>query len=385
MAEIRLNLRYILFLGLASFVFFYYILAGSLKTTLPDRYQPTKKNSLIVQRLRPNIDVQTENDQVGLISLIKDPQPRDGIYNRNSQSVTEKSIDPSDNKAIMYMEGWVDFEDFYNSDFNIYLDFHSEAKCGYKCTSSRTGEVRYSSVNVVVIQPSTLRLDPPKKHPHQYWILHAFEPLTGLQSENLHSNGYSPLIDHYMIQPADSLTPLSFLRRLNAFSSANIVPKSHPALCLSQLVSTCKPLTPGALGLTLGGELSSLSPGLSIIAVGVCTELSATLAVPSNSTFIILDETVCQRSLLEHFLMALRDERRFIPVVPRRERESDMRELYSVAPPNSFIYAGDYKDSSALLSHLQKVVYGNDLFSSYHTWREKYTLHTAAGQCLCNI
>lgn len=54
-----------------------------------------------------------------------------------------------------------------------------------------------------------------------------------------------------------------------------------------------------------------------------------------------------------------------IPIVLDTKR----RDYERVAPPNSFIYANDYRDHQALAQHLYDIVTNQTLYEKYHQWR----------------
>lgn len=294
-------------------------------------------------------------------------------------------------KTIMYMEGWMHYDSFYNGEFNLYLDLYSERECGHLCVSTRTGEMRFAAADVVVFQPSTLRLNPPKKHKHQYWILHSFEVLQDRQMEYLYKRGYTDLIDQYMIRPENVITPLAFSTKVHSVNNGlyddmrlmNYFNR-HPLLKIGQVVSSCEILSDSAYELKLenplGRQLKQFASEVGLVYINSCYEIEPPMHLPLDATFVILDESDCQNSLLEQFSFIQRSNTDAIPIVPSVSAEV-LNELSSLAPPHSFISMSGFDDLRALLQHLKDVRASSELFLGYHKWRGTYTLDTDVGEC----
>ena len=319
---------------------------------------------------------------------------KDVVTERSTRNVT-KNMPPTKpfSQTIMFMEGWVENEDFYNGEFSVFFYQYAKPQCGYRCTIVRTGEVRFASADVVVFQPSTLRLTPPTKHQHQYWILHSFDKLNPREEKNLQRRGYRDLIDQYIIRPRTVNTPLFFSETFNAVPRDGSMDDDtkimryfnrHPSFNIGQIISTCRVLPQSEYAKMLknnwGGKLKELSssPSTKLTYYSICYEVEFSLSLPFDLTFVVLDESDCHNSLVEQLMIVLKsnmDAIAVVPVVP----PPVYFELLAITPPHSFIGMNEIGNIENLFLHLQKVLTDSELFLSYHRWKASYTLGGKAG------
>lgn len=298
-------------------------------------------------------------------------------------------------KIILFMEGWVDYPEFYNSAFLMYLDYNSKDACGYKCMAYRTGERKFSSADVIVFQPSALTIEPPKKHSGQIWVLHSFFELQDYDYKNIHKHGYEDLIDFYQIRPDYILTPLEFNKELNDFEDRGFESDiklmnhhSHKAgLIFAQLIESCEPFKAREMSAKLdssfGYTLSQQKPGLvNVIPVLTCYGRPELLTLPTNATFVILDNSACHNAMLDQLLQIYLYESHYaIPIIPPLFHLDQIVEFREISPPASFISMEYYDDNPKMLfQHIQQVVWHWELYRGYLSWRGMYTLSTETGE-----
>lgn len=296
--------------------------------------------------------------------------------------------------TVLFMEGWVDFPDFYNSDFSIYLDFFSPQLCGCLCRAFRTGESRFSAADVVVFQPSALTKEPPRKYPKQIWILHSFFELEEYDFRHIRQNAYTELIDYYLIRPENVLTPLLFNKDISflvdrGFEAEIKIMKyynAHPVFNVVQMVRSCTLLPStdrtGILSHALASQFKEKHSKVGVYFVTHCYGTFESFSLPANATFAVLDNSSCHNAMLDQFIKTLSFEDAYvIPVIPPLSSSDLLHEFQQIAPPRSFISANDFNNNlDSLVHHLNEVVSNTKLYRSYHAWRGKYTLNTEAGE-----
>ena len=300
-------------------------------------------------------------------------------------------------EIILFMEGWVDYPEFYNSDFVMYLDYNSPAACGYKCMAYKTGERKFSTAAVVVFQPSALTIEPPTKPSGQIWVLHSFFELQEYDFRNLRKHGYENLIDYYQIRPQYVLTPQEFKIELNeiedqGFESDMKMMKFHnrkAGLVFAQLVESCENLKPSELAAKVrtnfGNELQKLNPNnISIVPVQTCYGRPELLKLPTNVSFVILDNSTCNTVMLDQLLQVFLYESHFaVPIIPLLHDIDQLMEYREMSPPASYISMEEYDNMiKPLFAHIQQVVWQPQLFRGYLSWRSTYTLATDTGMDL---
>ena len=86
-----------------------------------------------------------------------------------------------------------------------------------------------------------------------------------------------------------------------------------------------------------------------------------------NKYYLAFESQSCRDYITEKFWRSLAYG--IIPIVfgPRNKQS-----LERIAPPNSFIYTGDFKSLKNLAEHLNKINRNRTLFSEYHQWRRFY-------------
>ena len=86
-----------------------------------------------------------------------------------------------------------------------------------------------------------------------------------------------------------------------------------------------------------------------------------------NKFYLAFESQSCRDYITEKFWRSL--SHGIIPIVfgPRNKQS-----LERIAPPNSFIYTGDFKNVSDLAKHLNEINQNRTLFSEYHRWRRFY-------------
>jgi hypothetical protein len=100
-----------------------------------------------------------------------------------------------------------------------------------------------------------------------------------------------------------------------------------------------------------------------------CHRLSQceTFELSQNRFYLAFESQSCRDYITEKFWRSLAYG--IIPIVfgPRTKQS-----LERIAPPNSFIYTGDFQSVSKLVEHLNKINQNRTLFSEYHQWRRFY-------------
>jgi hypothetical protein len=86
-----------------------------------------------------------------------------------------------------------------------------------------------------------------------------------------------------------------------------------------------------------------------------------------NKFYLAFESQSCRDYVTEKFWRSL--VYGIIPIVfgPRSKQS-----LERIAPPNSFIYTGDFESVSKLAEHLNEIGRNRRLFSEYHQWRRYY-------------
>jgi hypothetical protein len=86
-----------------------------------------------------------------------------------------------------------------------------------------------------------------------------------------------------------------------------------------------------------------------------------------NKFYLAFESQSCRDYVTEKFWRSLAYG--IIPIVfgPRNKQS-----LERIAPPNSFIYTGDFQSVLELAKHLNKIGRNRRLFSKYHRWRRFY-------------
>jgi hypothetical protein len=86
-----------------------------------------------------------------------------------------------------------------------------------------------------------------------------------------------------------------------------------------------------------------------------------------NKFYLAFESQSCRDYITEKFWRSL--DYGAIPIVfgPRNKQS-----LERIAPPNSFIYTGDFQSVLELAEHLNKISRNRTLFSEYHQWRRFY-------------
>ncbi|XP_067938471.1 abscission/NoCut checkpoint regulator-like [Watersipora subatra] len=273
------------------------------------------------------------------------------------------------------------------------LDCDLDLYCNrcYNCTSVRIGEIRFAAADVVVFQPSSLKLAPPRKHPHQYWVLHSFSSMKHNELKNFQEHNYADVIDYYMLRPPNVNTPLFFNKQFNSLTDDGVDEDTrimryfnrHPSFNIVQMVSVCELLSEEGYAqmLTdpLGQRLHEMSSEGQLHYVNICFEVALGIKIPDGSTFVVLDESDCYNSLVEQLVALVSSNSDAIPVLPTLS-EDILRELRSVAPPKSFISLNDFTNEEELFKHLQNVIEDSSMFLQYHKWKASTTAITQAGK-----
>lgn len=86
-----------------------------------------------------------------------------------------------------------------------------------------------------------------------------------------------------------------------------------------------------------------------------------------NKFYLAFESQSCRDYVTEKFWRSL--SYGIIPIVlgPRNKQS-----LERIAPPNSFIYTGDFQSESELAKYLNEIGRNRTLFSEYHQWRRFY-------------
>lgn len=288
---------------------------------------------------------------------------------------------------IIFMEGWMEDQWFYNSDFNVYLEFYSHKLCGYRCSTGRIGEYRLASARLIVFQPSALKLEPPRrKYDGQLWMLHSFQPLTDEDHSNIKSNGYDELLDFYLIQSQAPL-PVRFLNRTHGKHLSQSVSTEHfmmpdapRNLSIVQLLSSCTQPDPVSfkqmIDDSLGSHLKALRPDIQVKYALTCYGGTDNFKPDDKTAFYILDSNVCFNDMIDQLYRVLRAKQPAIPVLPRLPGSLSRETFTEFAPPGSFISYLDYGSVEGLFSFLRQVLADSELFKKYHRWRQLYDLDT---------
>lgn len=363
----------------------------------------TKRDQMVLTQISAD-KVKTQKNSGPLsnsVSNLQQPSVHEAAhrFSKNySSSVKEKvvsKLQPPEQKviSILYMEGWIENEELYNGKFSLYLDYYSRNVCGFSCVAAHVGESRVSMADVVVFQPSSLKLDPPKKHSHQYWILHSFLELQPHELSNYQSRGYYQLIDYILIRPFQTVTPLFFLHKINAWPSDKIDSENqkiktfnfHPNLNVAQIILSCDSLSNKAGEETLEGsigyEIQKSSGKIDVQVISFCYGKDPSMHIPADMSFVILNQNSCFNSLLDQLLFILKNNFNAIPIIPLLPHPDDYRELSLLAPPNSYLLFKDFDNVESLVTYLKRTIENKELFASYHSWKRLYTMNTVGGKC----
>jgi hypothetical protein len=86
-----------------------------------------------------------------------------------------------------------------------------------------------------------------------------------------------------------------------------------------------------------------------------------------NKFYLAFESQSCRDYITEKFWRAVA-----YGIIPIVFGPHDKKSLERIAPPNSFIYTGDYESVSELAEHLTEISQNRTLFSEYHRWRRFY-------------
>ncbi|CAF1458802.1 unnamed protein product [Didymodactylos carnosus] len=87
----------------------------------------------------------------------------------------------------------------------------------------------------------------------------------------------------------------------------------------------------------------------------------------STKFYLAFESQTCKDYITEKFWRALKYGTIPIALGPL------MKQSYErIAPPNSFIYVGDYETPQLLAQHLYEIVKNKNIFRKYHLWRKYY-------------